>query len=166
MSRIQNNDEKDNLEEFVDSEGGIIGGDRNVVGGEEIETGPIQKPWNDNSDYVKGIAVTTDRVTRYRQNIPWFAVYSYSDSNSNRFKMNEKKELNTKEKNVKTKKELEAEIKEDLVKRSKKDGDVWEKDYNGKIEKIIDTIEDGDLNDNQLERIKKAVLSKITKNNA
>jgi predicted DNA-binding protein len=80
--------------------------------------------------------------------------------------MNEKKELNTKEKNVKTKKELEAEIKEDLVKRSKKDGDVWEKDYNGKIEKIIDTIEDGDLNDNQLERIKKAVLSKITKNNA
>jgi predicted DNA-binding protein len=157
MSSIQNNKEKENIEELVDSEGGTISGDRNVVSSREIETGPVPKPWNDDSDYVKGVSTTTDRATRYRQDIPWFAVYSYSDSSGSRFKINEK---------VKTKKELEAEIKEDLVKRSKKDGDVWEKDYNSKVEKIVDTIEDGDLNDNQLERIKKAVLDKISKKDA
>jgi hypothetical protein len=63
----------------------LVGGDMNSAGGDkpfsndsEIETGPVEKPYDDNSDYEKGMATTGDRVFgRYRQNIPWFAVYSY-----------------------------------------------------------------------------------------
>ena len=60
--------------------GDISGGsnDRNVVSNSEIETGPVQKPFTDNSDYEVGPQTTTDKVaSRYRQSIPWFAVYSY-----------------------------------------------------------------------------------------
>ena len=59
-----------------------------------------------------------------------------------------------------TKKQLEEEIMEDLVKKSK-DKEVWGKDYDMKTGKIIDTIEGGELTDNQLEKIKQAVLDKI-----
>ena len=77
---------------------------------------------------------------------------------------NDDDELNERKK-VLTKREIEEEIKEDLVKKSK-DKEVWSKDYDAKTEKIIDTIEDGDLTDNQLERIKKAVLDRISKKDA
>ena len=173
----------ENIEEFVDSDGGIIsGGDRNPTSDSEIETGPTPKTWDDDSDYEKGIATTTDRATRYRQNIPWFAVYSYrsssgrglpldtnvppmeADSESDGVVKTEDEPINERNKII-TKKELEEDIKEDLVKKSK-DHEVWSKDYDLKTEKIIDTIEDGDLNDNQLERIKKAILDRIHNKNA
>lgn len=160
MSSIENNDKKDNLEELVDSEGGSIGGDRNVTNNSEIETGPVQKPWNDDSDYEKGVATTTDRATRYRQNIPWFAVYSYRGSSGRGLPINETNGL------ILTKEEIEKKIKEDLVKKTKKDRDVIDKNYDSKTEKIIDTINDVDLSDNQLEKIKKAVLDKIIKKDA
>jgi len=186
MSITKNNEIKQKLKEFVDAEGGIIGGDRNATNDSEIETGPVSKPFNDTSDYEKGVSTTTDRATRYRQNIPWFAVYSYrgtstagpivgsaasielssDDSNDsddeyndfiNNYSLNEKKKM--------TKKQIEEEIKEDLVKKSKNDREVWGKDYDVKTDKLIDTITDSDLTDNQLEKIKKAVLDKITKKN-
>lgn len=175
---------KQKFNEFVDYDGGIIGGgDRNPTSNSEIETGPTQKTWDDNSDYEKGMSTTTDRATRYRQNIPWFAaVYSYrsssgrglpldtsvppmdagSDSNGTIETWDDEK-LNERKK-ILTKKQIDEEIKEDLVKKSKKDRDVFEKDYNGKTEKIIDTIEDGDLTNNQLEKIYKAVLVKLNIN--
>ena len=145
------------IDEFVDSEGGIIGGDRNVSSDSEIETGPVQKPFNDNSDYEKGVSTTTDRATRYRQDIPWFAVYSYSNTNNRGISEN---------KRISTKKEIEAEIKEDLVKKSKSDGEVFDKNYDAKIEKVVDMINDTELTKVQLDKIKKAVLDKICGKNA
>jgi hypothetical protein len=152
------NKEKKGLEEFIGPDGGVISGDRNVTSDSEIETGPVQKPWNDDSDYEKGMSTTTDRATRYRQNIPWFAVYSYRSSSGRGLPINETS------KNVKTKKQIEKEIMEDLVKKSKKDGDVWDKNYDKKVDKLIDTITDSDLNKEQLEKIKKAILDKIQQN--
>lgn len=169
-------DKNQNIEEFVDSEGGMIGGgDRNPSSDSEIETGPTPKTWDDNSDYEKGISTTTDRATRYRQNIPWFAVYSYGGLNNGGISLDNtyppmdmdsdsNEEMNNTNKVFK-KRDIEEEIKEDLVKKSK-DYDVWGKDYDSKTEKIIDTIEDEDLSDNQLDRIKKAVLDRINKKNA
>lgn len=175
---------KQKIDEFVDSDGGMIrGNDRNPTGDSEIETGPTPKTWDDDSDYEKGMATTTDRAVRYAQNIPWFAIYSYrsssgrglpldtsippmdagSDSNGTVVTWDDEEEKLNERKKVLTKKEIEKEIKEDLVKKSK-DKEVWAKDYDVKTEKIIDTIEDGDLTNNQLERIKKAVLDRINKN--
>ena len=143
--------EKFELDEFVDSEGGIISGDRNVSNDSEIETGPVQKPYNDDSDYEKGVSTTSDRASRYRQNIPWFAVYSYRSQSGRGLPINEKKVI--------TKKELE----EDLVKKSK-NSEVFDKDFDKKTEKFLDVINDVELTDKQLDRIKQAVLSKLNKN--
>lgn len=152
---------KSEIEELVGADGEVISGDRNVTNNSEIETGPVQKPWNDDSEYEKGMSTTTDRATRYRQNIPWFAVYSYRSSSGRGLPINE----TNKNSKIKTKQEIEEEIKEDLVKKSKKDGDVWDKNYDGKISKLIDTIEDSDLSKDQLEKIKNAVLGKIKEKN-
>lgn len=150
-----NNDKQNKstkIDEFVDSEGGMIGGDRNVTSNSEIETGPVQKPFNDDSDYEKGVSTTTDRAARYKQDIPWFAVYSYNDTSSRGVSESKK---------VITKQQLEEEIKEDLVKKSKSDGDVFDKNHDIKIDKVVDLINDTELNDNQLNRLKQAVLNKI-----
>jgi hypothetical protein len=152
MQTLKNNDFKEKVDEFVDSEGGIIGGDRNVSNDSEIETGPVAKPFNDDSDYEKGVSTTTDRASRYRQDIPWFAVYSYGGLNNRGLAISERKVLK--------KKEIEDEISEDLVKKSKKDGDMWDKDYDYKTEKVIDTI-DGIESIEQLQKIKTAILNKI-----
>jgi hypothetical protein len=160
MPTMQNKDIKNKIDELVDSEGGEISGDRNVTSNSEIETGPVQKPWNDNSDYEKGVSTTTDRATRYRQNIPWFAVYSYRGSTGRGMPVNETKGV------VLTKEEVEKKIKEDLVKKSKNDREVINKEYDNKTDKVIDIINDTELNDEQLNNIKKAVLAKIAKKDA
>lgn len=152
---------KNKVEEFVGTDGEIIGGDRNVTNNSEIETGPVQKPWNDDSEYEKGMSTTTDRATMYRQNIPWFAVYSYRSSSGRGLPINEKRKV----KEIKTKKQLEEEITEDLVKKSKRDREVWDKNYNKKIDNIIDIIDDADFSKEQLEKIKTTVLSKIKEKN-
>ena len=151
--KVKDIKEKIELDEFVDGEGGIISGDRNVTNDSEVETGPVQKPYNDDSDYEKGVSTTTDRAARYRQNIPWFAVYSYRSQSGRGLPVNETKK-------VITKKELE----EDLVKKSKSDNEVLDKAYDRKTEKVLDVINDVDLTDIQLDRIKKAVLNKLSKN--
>jgi len=154
MSSFEEYD-KNELDEFVDSDGGIIGGDRNVTNNSEIETGPVQKPWNDDSEYEKGISTTTDRASRYRQNIPWFAVYSYRSASGRGMPVNETNRIFKKK-----------EIEEDLVKKSKNDGEVWDKNYDSKTEKLIDSINNIDFNEDQLKKIKDAVLKKILNNNA
>lgn len=150
--KVKDLKEKFELDEFVDSEGGIISGDRNVTNDSEIETGPVQKPYNDDSDYEKGVSTTSDRASRYRQNIPWFAVYSYRSQSGRGLPINETK------KKIITKKELE----EDLVKKSK-NSEVFSKDFDKKTEKVLDVINDVDLTDKQLDRIKQAVLNKLNK---
>jgi len=137
----------------------LVGGDMNSAGGDkpfsndsEIETGPVKKPYDDNSDYEKGMATTGDRVFgRYRQNIPWFAVYSYGGTRAaGGIKTFESVKL--------TKKSVEEKI-EDLVKKSKV-SDVTEKDYNPKVAKLIDSINDAELTEKQLEDLKKAIQNK------
>jgi hypothetical protein len=86
----------------------------------------------DDSYYEKGQSTTTDKVFgNYRQNIPWFAVYSFGGSRSGRIRA-ENTNKNNHKKNV-------EERVEDLVKKSKS-SDVTEKNYNPKVGKIIDMI--------------------------
>jgi len=55
-------EEEENIEELVDTDGKMIDG--SVPDGNEmnIQTGPIQKPSNDNSTFEKGMATTTDKA--------------------------------------------------------------------------------------------------------
>ena len=148
---------KKDLNELVGGDFSSGGGDRNVVSNSEIETGPVQKPYNDDSDYEKGVSTTTDRVAgRYRQNIPWFAVYSFGGTRTG-----PKVGFSNENSIVVTKKSVEEKI-EDLVKKSK-DTEVTDKNYNPKVSKLIDTIKDCELTDKQLEDLSKAILDK--KNN-
>jgi hypothetical protein len=147
---------KKDLNELVGGDFTSSGGDRNVTNNSEIETGPVQKPFNDDSDYEKGVSTTTDKVFgRYRQNIPWFAVYSFGARRSG---PNLTEDDNLDKSIVIKKKTVEEKI-EDLVKKSK-DSDLNGKDYNPKVSKLIDTINDCDLNDKQLEDLSNAILAK------
>lgn len=149
---------KKQLEESVGGDIFADGSDRNVTDNSEIETGPVEKPYNDNSDYEKGMATTTDKVFgRYRQNIPWFAVYSFGGSRSGGLPINEDKKTTT----IK-KKAVEEKI-EDLVKKSK-NSDVTDKNYNPKLAKMIDSINDVDLTDSQIEDLRKALDAKKNEN--
>lgn len=134
------------INEFVDTEGGIIGGDRNVTDDSEIETGPIQKSFKDTSDYEKGISTTTDRAARYRQDIPWFATYSTGGSVH---RVTERRRL--------SKKTIDEMI-ESLVKKSK-DGEIIDKSSDKKVEKIIDILQDTEFDDSQIKCIKNALSS-------
>ena len=153
---------KKDLNELVGGDVFAGGNDRNVTNNSEIETGPVDKPYNDDSDYEKGAPTTTDKVFgRYRQNIPWFAVYSYGGSRVSRG-LGAQMGLNEKSTIIK-KKNVEEKI-EDLVKKSKS-SDVTEKGYNPKVAKIIDTINDCDLTEKQMEDLKKAIEAKINNTN-
>lgn len=152
--------DKKQLDELVGGDIFSDGGDRNQIKDKEIETGPVDKPFNDYSDYQKGKSTTTDKVfSRYRQNIPWFAVYSFGGSTTGGLPMyyGQISKLSEDKKNI-SKKEVE-EIIEDLVKK-KKTNDVTDKNYNPKIAKLVDTITDSDLTDDQLEQLKKAIEAK------
>ena len=136
---------KKDLNELVGGDVFAGGNDRNVTNNSEIETGPVQKPYDDDSDYEKGVSTTTDKVVgRYRQNIPWFAVYSYGGTRSS----TGVKAFESVQKNILKKKSVEEKI-EDLVKKSK-DSDVTGKDYNPKVSKLIDAISDVELSEKQL----------------
>ncbi len=66
----------ENINELVNSDGSSIEGDRNVTNNSEIETGPVQAPFNDDSGYEKGMSTTTDRASRYRQPKLWWNTYA------------------------------------------------------------------------------------------
>ena len=150
---------KKQLDESVGGDIFADGSDRNVTNNSEIETGPVEKPYNDNSDYEKGMATTTDKVFgRYRQDIPWFAVYSFGGFRGSGLPISE----DDKKKTIIKKKAVEEKI-EDLVKKSK-NSDVTDKNYNPKLAKMIDTINDVDLTDAQIEDLKKALEAKKNEN--
>ena len=147
---------KKDLNELVGGDMNSSGGDRNIVANSEIETGPVDKQWGDDSYYEKGQSTTTDKVFgRYRQNIPWFAVYSFGGSRSGRGITAEGN------KTIITKNSVEERI-EDLVKKTKTN-DVTDKNYNPKVNKLIDTINDNDLTEKQMEDLIAAIHAK--KNN-
>lgn len=152
---------KKQLDELVGGDVFSGGGDRNVTNNSEIETGPVQKPYNDDSDYEKGMSTTTDKVfSRYRQNIPWFAVYSFGGSRTGGLSINQG--LSENNSKVVTKKTVEEKI-EDLVKKSK-NSDVTEKNYNPKLSKIIDMLSDVDLSPSQIEELQKTLETKQKEN--
>lgn len=62
------------LDELIDMNGSSIEGDFNPSF-KDIQTGPVAKSYNDNSDYVKGIATTTDKIATYAQPRSWWALY-------------------------------------------------------------------------------------------
>jgi hypothetical protein len=143
---------KKRLSELVGGDMYSDGNDQNVVGDSEIQTGPVSVTYDNSSDYQKGMPPTTDKVVdRYRQDIPWFAVYSYGGNRTNGL-------YNTFESKTVTKKFVEEKI-DDLVKKSKI-ADVTEKNYNPKVAKLIDTIENAELTDKQLEDLKAAIANK------
>jgi hypothetical protein len=152
---------KKQLDELVGGDFNSNGGDRNVTNNSEIETGPVQKDFKDDSSYEKGVSTTTDRVFgRYRQNIPWFAVYSFGGSRTGGISINYG--LNEDNKNIIiTKKAVEEKI-EDLVKKSKS-SDLYEKGYNADVDKVIRKIEDLELSEKEVEELVKALENK--KNN-
>jgi hypothetical protein len=148
---------KKDLNELVGGDINSSGGDKNAVSNSEIETGPVANQWGDDSYYEKGQSTTTDKVfARYRQDIPWFAVYSFGSSRFGRGMTTEST------KKVITKKTMEERI-EDLVKKTKT-SDVTEKNYNPKVAKLIDTINDNDLTEKQIEDLIAAIQAK--KNNS
>ncbi len=157
-NKLKETIETGEIDEFVNADGGMISGDRNATSNSEIETGPVAKPFNDTSDYEKGVSTTTDRAARYKQDIPWFAVYSYGGTSRRGLSVNETSTIITKD-------QLDEEIKEDLVKKNKNDREVIKKDFDGKVDKVIDIISDTELNTAQLEKIKKIVLDKLSKGN-
>lgn len=145
---------KNRLDELAGGNPFSSGGDRNVTNDSEIETGPVQKAFNDNSEYEKGNPVTTDKVaSQYRQDIPWFATYTFGAR-----RLNGAVYESEKNSNIIKKKVVEEKI-DDLVKKSKS-SDLTDKDFNPKIEKIIDNINDTNFSEEQLEKIKKALDSK------
>lgn len=146
---------KKDLNELVGGDVFAGGNDRNPTNNSEIETGPVQKPYNDDSDYQKGVSTTGDKVFgRYRQNIPWFAVYSYGGTRA----AGAVRAFESVQKNVVKKKNVEEKI-EDIVKKSK-DSDLTDKNYNPKVSKLIDSINDAELTEKQLEDLKKAIQNK------
>lgn len=180
---------KKELNEIVGGDFTATGSDRNSITNSEIETGPVDKPFNNTSNYEKGQSTTSDTVFgRYRQNIPWFAVYSFGGSGSGRgitanvdtslddpfvdkdntvgsynvngYKDEDNENIYEENKPVVIKKKTMEERIEDLVKRTKSN-DVTDKNYSPKVDKILDTIHDEDLSEKQLEDLKSAIMNKI-----
>jgi len=175
---------KKELNEMVGGDMFSNGSDRNSTNDSEVETGPVQKPFDDNSNYEKGQSTTGDRVFgHYRQNIPWFAVYSFGGSGSGRgitahvdvsgenpyidkdetvgsFGEEDNTENIYENKSVVIKKKTMEERIEDIVKKSKAK-DVFDKNYSPKVDKILDTIHDEDLSEKQLEDLKAAIMDRI-----
>lgn len=143
---------KRELTELVGGDMYSDGGDKNILGDTEIQIGPVTVSYDNSSDYEPGMPPTSDKVAnRYRQDIPWFAVYTYGGNDSTGM-------IRTFESKVVSKKFVEEKI-EDLVKKTKI-SDVTEKNYNPKVAKLIDTIENAELTDKQLEDLKKAIENK------
>ena len=148
---------KKHIQEMVGGDIFSSGSDRNVTNNSEIETGPVQKPYNDDSDYEVGVSTTTDKVTkRYRQDIPWFAVYSYGGARQSRSQFTENK-------NIITKESIE-EIIEDLISKKSKDTDIIDKNNKPNISDLVKMIKDIDFSEEQLEKLEKAVLNKMNSN--
>lgn len=62
------------LDELIDMDGTPIEGDF-TPSYADIQTGPVAKSFDDNSDYEKGISTTTDKMSRYAQPRSWWALY-------------------------------------------------------------------------------------------
>lgn len=143
---MKNKNKNLNINELVGGDIYASSGDKPFNGYSEIETGPVQKSYNDYSDYEKGQSTTTDKVFgRYRQNIPWFAVYTYGGMRSNVGPI-------TFESKIINKKTVEETI--DSIVKKRSNNDIKSKDDNPKFNKILDLIDDINLTDEQITKLK------------
>jgi hypothetical protein len=143
---MKNKNKNLNINELVGGDIYASSGDKPFNGYSEIETGPVQKSYNDYSDYEKGQSTTTDKVFgRYRQNIPWFAVYTYGGMRSNVGPI-------TFESKIINKKTVEETI--DSIVKKRSNNDIKSKDDNPKFNKILDLIDDINLTDEQIKKLK------------
>ena len=143
---MKNKNKNLNINELVGGDIYASSGDKPFNGYSEIETGPVQKSYNDYSDYEKGQSTTTDKVFgRYRQNIPWFAVYTYGGMRSNVGPI-------TFESKIINKKTVEETI--DSMVKKRYNNDIKSKDDNPKFNKILDLIDDINLTDEQIKKLK------------
>lgn len=143
---MKNKNKNLNINELVGGDIYASSGDKPFNGYSEIETGPVQKSYNDYSDYEKGQSTTTDKVFgRYRQNIPWFAVYTYGGMRSNVGPI-------TFESKIINKKTVEETI--DSMVKKRYNNDIKSKDDNPKFNKILDLIDDINLTDEQITKLK------------
>jgi hypothetical protein len=149
---MKNNNENVNINELVGGDIYSYSGDKPFNGTAEVETGPVQKAYNDFSDYEKGQSTTTDKVFgRYRQNIPWFAVYTYDGIRSNVGPI-------TFESKIIKKRNVEETI--DNIVRKKSQNEIFSKEADKKFEKILELFDDINLNDEQIKTLK----TKLNKN--
>ena len=150
---------KKDLNEMVGGDIFSDGGDRNVNNDSEIETGPVQKGYNDNSYFEKGVSPTTDKVVNiYRQDLPWFVQYF------NRGKSNAVGTGGGMAESAVITKESIEEIIEDLVNKNTSDNDLTSKDNNPKINKVIKLLKDLNLNDEQIDGVLSSIKDKKSKN--
>lgn len=68
-------DYRDNLEELVNLDGGEIEGDYTQTNDSQIQTGPVNKPFNDISDFIKGLPTTTNKLAQYVNPRNWWTLY-------------------------------------------------------------------------------------------
>lgn len=136
------------LKELVGGDIFASGNDRNIVSNAEIETGPIEKQWGDNSTYIKGEPTTTDKVFgRYRQNIPWFAVYSFGGTRTGRglslqIGLNEEGEKKSLEEKLVNKKNVS-----DIITKQE-------------VDELIKKIKDGELTDKSIKDLNDIINKK------
>lgn len=150
---------KKRLDELAGGNPFSSGGDRTPTNNSEIETGPVTKAFNDNSEYEKGEPPTTDKViNRYRQDIPWFATYAFGAR-----RLGPNIYESTKSSVIVNKKTVEEKI-DDLVKKSKV-SDLTDKNFNPKVSKLIDTINDTDFSEEQIQDLCKAIDAKKSETN-
>jgi hypothetical protein len=137
-----------NLHELVDGNGSPIEGDRTVTNNSEIETGPVRKPYNDDSDYEPGMADTMDaRIRKGTQKLPWYSRYTFPSSSVRQFES-----IN------KTTKQNIEEIVDDLVKKGY-DSDLID-NADTTIKTLLKSIETKDLDDEQLNHLEKLIKNK------
>lgn len=72
---------KVSVSELVDLEGDFIQGNEKTHWDSEIKTGPINKPTDSDSDYVKGLSTTTDKQATYSNPRNWWSML-FGSSNS------------------------------------------------------------------------------------
>lgn len=135
------------IKELVGGDIESDGNDRNPVSNSEIETGPVDKSFDDTSDYGKGVSTTTDRASRYRQDLPWFVGYGQTIP---RRTIRETKEVLTK-----------TELEEKIISKSEKNNDLFDKDFDKSLNDITNKLENSNFTEKQLESVKEILLKKI-----
>ncbi len=152
------------LLELVDGDGSPINGDTSDFGNTEIQTGPINKTSDDDSNYEKDISPTTDKMVGYHKPHSWQNFWS-APFNKGQLSIHEQKD--------KIKNMLEALVKnsnyDDIVKRND-DNDINNgktiEDINNKaILSIVNTLI-RQLNNGGISNEDKKIILKYINSNA